>query len=383
MPARLRIGVNALYLIPGGVGGTEIYLRNLLAALARIDRRNQYFVFTNRETGPELCPPQAGNFEIQPGGVPARFRPARLIWEQTVLPVQASKLELDVMFSPGFTSPLVCRGAGVAVIHDLQHRKQPANFGALERRAWDLSVWISVKRSRRIITVSESSRRDIIEAYGVDPECVRIVRHGVEPDFIDLMDNDRYGEDLLRKAGVPECRYLLAVSTVHPHKNWQRLLEAYAHVTREGRGEHLVIAGLAGKAWQEVKNRLLDAELADRVHLLGWQPREVLLALFRHAQALVFPSTFEGFGMPVLEAMAAGIPVVCSDIPPLREIADGAGHFFDPTSSPALADALREMFADKALREQFVQRGIEKAKHFTWTRSAEETLAVLLEAARG
>jgi glycosyltransferase involved in cell wall biosynthesis len=382
MPARLRIGVNALYLIPGGVGGTEIYLRNLLAALARVDRRNQYFVFTNRETGPDLCP-QAGNFKAVPGKVPARLRPLRLAWEQFVLPVQASRLELDVMFSPGFTSPLLCRSAGVTVIHDMQHRKQPENFGPLERRAWELSVWGSARHSRRIVTVSENSRRDIIEAYGLRPDRVRVVQHGVEADFFGLGGNERYGAHLLRQAGVPECRYLLAVSTVHPHKNWQRLLEAYAHLLREGRREHLVVAGIAGKAWQEVKERLLDAELAERVHLLGWQPREVLLALFRFADALVFPSTFEGFGIPVLEAMAAGVPVVCSDIPPLREIADGAAHFFDPTSSPALTDALREMFADKALREQFVERGLEKASQFTWTRTAEQTLAVLLEAARG
>ena len=381
MPARLRIGVNALYLIPGGVGGTEIYLRNLLAALARIDRRNQYFVFTNRETT-DLSP-HAGNFEAVPGAVPARARPIRLVWEQCVLPVQAARLKLDVMFSPGFTSPLLCRAAGVAVIHDLQHRKQPENFGALERRAWDFSVWGSVRRSRRIVTVSESSRRDILEAYGVSPEQVRVVQHGVEAEFFGLTGNELYGAHLLREAGVPECRYLLAVSTVHPHKNWQRLLEAYAHLVREGRREHLVIAGLAGKAWPEVKERLLDAELAERVHLLGWQPRPVLLALFRFAAALVFPSTFEGFGIPVLEAMAAGIPVVCSDIPPLREIADGAAHFFDPSSSPALTDALREMFADKALREMFVERGLEKAAQFTWTRAAEQTLAVMLEAARG
>jgi glycosyltransferase involved in cell wall biosynthesis len=382
MPARLRIGVNALYLIPGGVGGTEIYLRNLLAALARIDHRNQYFLFTNRETGADLCP-QAGNFEVVPGAVPARMRPVRLVWEQLVLPVQAARLDVDVMFSPGFTSPLLCRAAGVTVIHDLQHRKQPENFGALERRAWDFSVWGSARRSRRIVTVSESSRHDIIEAYGVSPERVRVVQHGVEAEFFGLAGNKRYDKQLLREAGVPECRYLLSVSTVHPHKNWQRLLEAYAHLVGEGRREHLVIAGLAGKAWQEVKERLLDAELAERVHLLGWQPREVLLTLFRFAEGLVFPSTFEGFGMPVLEAMAAGIPVVCSDIPPLREIADGAAHFFDPSSSPAMTDALREMFADKALREQFVERGLEKATQFTWTRAAEQTLAVLLDAARG
>jgi glycosyltransferase involved in cell wall biosynthesis len=382
MPARLRIGVNALYLIPGGVGGTEIYLRNLLEALARIDRRNQYLVFTNRETGPELCP-KADNFEIVAGAVPARVRPVRLIWEQLALPLEAWRRKLDVMFSPGFTSPLLSPCAGVTVIHDMQHRKLPENFGPLERRAWDFSVWGSARRSRRLITVSENSRRDIIEAYGVNPAHVRVVRHGVEPDFFGLKGAASYGEDLVRGAGVPEGPYLLAVSTVHPHKNWGRLIEAYEHLASEGRREQLVIAGLAGKSWGEVKGRLVDGALAGKVHLLGWQPRNVLLALFRFAEALVFPSTFEGFGLPVLEAMAAGVPVVCSDIPPLREIADGAAHFFDPSSSPALADALREMFADKALREQFLERGLERAAQCTWTRTAEQTLEVLLEAARG
>jgi glycosyltransferase involved in cell wall biosynthesis len=381
MPARLRIGVNALFLIPGGVGGTEIYLRNLLAALARVDRRNHYLVFTNRETGDGLCP-GAGNFECLPAPIPARIRPLRLLWEQTVLPFQTWRREVDVLFSPGFTSPLACRAAGVSVIHDLQHRKQPQNFGVLERRAWDLSVWISARRSRRIVTVSENSRRDIIEAYRINPDHVRVVRHGVEPAFFGLKENEEYGAGLLRHAGVPECRYLLAVSTVHPHKNWMRLLEAYEHLAAEGRTEHLVIVGLAGKAWHEVQGRLNEERFRGRVHLLGWQPRPVLIALFRFAEALVFPSTFEGFGMPVAEALAAGIPVVCSDIAPLREIADGAAHFFEPNSSPALADALREMFCDRALREQYVARGLEKAIGFTWSRAAEQTLEVLLEAAR-
>ncbi len=172
MPAPLRIGINALYLIPGGVGGTEIYLRNLLGALARLDRRNQYFVFTNRETGADLTP-QAKNFQTVATGVPARIRPARLLWEQTGLAADTWRHQLDVLLSPGFTAPLLSHGRRVTVLHDLQHKRQPENFGRLERLAWNLSVWAAVRTAHALVTVSENSRRDITEVYGLRPERVR------------------------------------------------------------------------------------------------------------------------------------------------------------------------------------------------------------------
>ena len=124
MPTPLRIGVNALFLIPGGVGGTEIYLRNLLAALAEVDKRNQYYIFVNRETGPDLCP-KAVNFYPVETGVRAKFRPGRLIWEQLGLPLSTRGAKLDVLFNAGFTSPWFSNGARITVIHDLQHKRQP------------------------------------------------------------------------------------------------------------------------------------------------------------------------------------------------------------------------------------------------------------------
>ncbi len=381
MPRPLKIGVNALYLIPGGVGGTEIYLRNLLSALAAIDKHNEYFIFTNRETGKDLCP-RVQNFQSVAARVPARLRPARLLWEQTVLPLQSFFRRLDVMFSPGFTAPLLTSAHKVTVIHDLQHKKQPGNFGAIERRAWDLMVWSGASHSRFLITPSEATKRDVVAAYGVPASKVRAIHHGVEPDFLGLRGNPFYEESFLAEAGLPAERYLLVVSTVHPHKNWERLLDAYQQLAEHGFTEHLVVAGLPGKSWNAVHQQLEHTGLDERVHLLGWQPRRVLLALFKFAEALVFPSTFEGFGIPVLEAMAAGLPVACSDIPPLREIADGAAVFFDPASTEAIREGMKTVLGDLGRREQIVARGLEKAKHRTWQRAAEQTLAVLLDAGR-
>jgi len=130
-----RIGINALYLIPGGVGGTEIYLRELLEAMARIDTSNLYFVFTNLDTGPDLVPRQA-NFHQKVQAVRARFRPARILWEQTVLPLEAARYRLDVLFNPGFTSPLLAPCPSITVFHDLQHKRHPEHF-----RSFDLPFW--------------------------------------------------------------------------------------------------------------------------------------------------------------------------------------------------------------------------------------------------
>ncbi len=381
MPTHRRIGVNALYLIPGGVGGTEVYLRNLLQALAQIDSRNQYFVFVNRETGDDLCP-VSPNFTLVRSSVSARLRPARLVWEQTVLPLQTVRLRLDVLFSPGFSSPMVCRGRKVTVIHDLQHKRQPENFGFFERKAWDAMVWSSVQFSDALVAVSEASRQDVINVYRADPARIHVVHHGVEAAFFGITGAREHDPTLLSQTGLPDCRYLLAVSTIHPHKNWLRLLDAYGALVRDGRDEHLVVAGLAGKASRDVAARLNDPQLASRVHLLGWQPRNVLVALFQSAEALVFPSTFEGFGMPVLEAMAAGVPVACSDIPPLREVAGDAAVFFDPYSPERIAEGVRRVLDDSDLRASMIARGKERAARSTWRRAAERTLAVLLQEAR-
>ncbi len=382
MPSRLRIGVNALYMIPGGVGGTEIYLRNLLAGLAEIDARNQYIVYLNRETGLDLCP-AAPNFAPVETDVKATFRPGRLLWEQIGLPREINAAQIDVLFSPGFTMPYFGKAARVTVIHDLQHRRQPQNFGWLELKAWEALVGMSIRRSKALITVSENSKSDIVELYGRDGGSIQVIRHGVERELFGLRENEDYGPTMPLAAGLPDCRYLLAVSTVHPHKNWTRLLSAYAELCKGGLEHHLAICGLPGKSSQALSESIAELGLADRVHVLGWQPRRTLIGLFKFADALVFPSTFEGFGMPVAEALACGLPVVCSDIAPLREIADGCAAFFDPASPQALAQAVTTTLGNAGLRNKRVEAGLERAKSFTWARAAERTLRVFLEAARG
>ena len=356
-----RIGVNALYLIPGGVGGTEIYLRDLLAALARIDSENEYVVFTNRETGEDLVPPPS-NFHRCPQAVHASSRPMRILWEQTRLPLQVSRLKLDVLLNPGFTAPLVTSCPNVTVFHDLQHKRHPEYFRWFDLPFWKLLLWASAHRARRIIAVTEATRADLLHFYSVPAKRIHVVHHGVDPALLNL------GRDRVE-------RFVLCVSTLHPHKNIERLIRAYA---REKRDYKLVLAGMRGFHADVIERLIDELGVRDQVTLTGWISRANLYDLYDRALACVYPSTFEGFGMPALEALAAGVPLLCSDIPPLREVAADCALFFNPLEEDDLAQGLTRIVADEALRANLTRKGRERARTFTWERTARETLKVLL-----
>jgi glycosyltransferase involved in cell wall biosynthesis len=365
----VRIGINALYLIPGGVGGTEIYLRELLAALAALDPANEYFVFTNLETQADLVPRQA-NFHWKPQAVHARFRPGRILWEQIVLPFEAARYRLDVLFNPGFTAPVFSPCPQVTVFHDLQHKRHPEYFRWFDLPFWRVLLWAAAHRSRRLIAVSEATRADLLRYYRflherIPQERIVVIAHGVEPAFSGL---DRSHTE----------SYVLCVSTLHPHKNLTRLIRAFGLKPRDFR---LILAGLRGFHAESIERLIEELGVRDSVQITGWVPREELYSMYARARAFVYPSTFEGFGMPVLEALAAGIPVACSDIPPLREVAGDAALFFDPLDEGAIAAAIERITTDTELRQTLSLAGPDRARPFTWKRCAEQTLGVLLREA--
>lgn len=361
-----RIGINALYLIPGGVGGTEIYLRELLMGLAAIDSANDYFVFGNLETGTDLVPRRA-NFHWKQQAVNAKNRPARILWEQTVLPWEASRHKVDVMLNPGFTAPLFGRVPNVTVFHDLQHKRHPEYFRWFDLPFWQLLLWSSAHRAAGWIAVSEATRADLQLFYGIPEHQVRVVNHGVDPLLLSLPRNQTE-------------RFVLCVSTLHPHKNLERLVRAYG---RRKRDYKLVLAGMRGFHGEAIDRLVTDLNVADDVKLTGWISREELFSYYRRAMACIQPSTFEGFGMPVLEAMAAGVPLACSGIPPHREVAGDTALFFDPANESEMEAALELVISKTNAVQTRVSAARERARIFTWERTAQETLAALLDACRG
>jgi glycosyltransferase involved in cell wall biosynthesis len=351
----MRIGINALYLIPGGVGGTETYLRNLVAALEQNAPPHEIVVFTNRETGP-----LGARCAVQP--VRARIRPWRIAYEQCLLPVALARHGIDVVLNPGFTMPLAAAIPQVTVFHDLQHMRHPEYFRWFDLPFWRLLLWAAARRSTQLIAVSESTRLDLLRYYGRD---AAVVPHGVEEQFFAIAAR-REPQD-----------FLFYPSTTHPHKNHARLLRVFARLRRGEPRLRLVLTGVPGFAGDSVRRAIRDLGLEEAVECRGWIPRDELLDLYRCARGFVYPSLFEGFGMPVLEALAAGVPAACSDIEPLNSLASGHALLFSPEDEDSMLHALRRLLAGEAPRT-----GLGYARQFTWRRAAEQTLQVLEEAYR-
>lgn len=346
----MRIAVNALYLLPGGVGGTEIYLRSLLAAMEEMGADLR--VITNLETGPLGRNPVVAD-------VHAENRTARICFEQIRLPSLIRGA--DVLLNPGFTAPIAARIPQVTVFHDLQHKRHPEYFRWFDLPAWTFLLWASARRSARVIAVSEATRDDLLRYYPfLSTERIDVVPHGVDQRFFDL------------RARRAPADFLLCPSTTHPHKNHAALLRVFAGLRREYPSLRLVLTGVRGFAQDEVDSAVRKLGLGDAVDARGWAPREEIYELFRTARALVYPSRFEGFGIPVAEALAAGVPVACSGIEPLRSIAGGAAHLFPPEDEEAMAAAIRAALSAEPPAAP---------AHLTWRAAAERTLASLVSAA--
>lgn len=364
----LRIGVNALYLIPGGVGGTEVYLRQILRAFARESRGHQFFVFLNRETDGALVP-ELDCFHTVGTGVKAESRPRRILYEQLRLAGAVRRAGVDVLYNPGFTSPRFSPCPNVTLIHDLQHHRHPEYFRRADLLAWRLLVWSSAKGSSRILTVSEASREDIHAVYGVELDRIHTAEPGVEPELFQL---DRSRAE----------RMILCVSTLHPHKNIERLIDAFAQF-RKGRPDYrLVLAGMRGFHAEAVERRVAEHGLENVIRLTGWIPRSEVIELYARAEFAVFPSTFEGFGIPVAEAMAAGVPLITSAVRPMTDTAGGTALLFPPGDTEALVSEMEALAGSAETRVRLAALARERAAQYTWDRAAAVTLDTLELAAR-
>lgn len=332
-----------------------MYLRSLVEAMETLGSGHEIITFTNRETG--ALGREAHVLEVR-----AANRSARILCEQARLPGVLRCERIDVLLNPGFTAPYAPPCPQVTVFHDLQHKRHPEYFRWFDLPAWNLLLGMAARRSERLIAVSPATRDDLLKFYPfLDAGRIDVVPHGVDQAFFDLSGK--------REAG----NFLLCPSTTHPHKNHARLLRCFGELRRRHEGLRLVLTGVKGFIHKDVAR--MAAELGEAVEVKGWVERGELLELFRTARAVVYPSTFEGFGMPVAEAMAAGVPLACSDIEPLRTLAQGAAVLFDPESDEAMIEAMERVIDGGAPEASL-------AASLTWRHAAEATIESLARAAR-
>jgi glycosyltransferase involved in cell wall biosynthesis len=368
----LRLGLNLLYLVPGETGGSEIYARQLVPELAALRPREPIWLFASPELADELRRrPWCEGLRVVRLPVSGRTRVRRVGAEQTVLPAAAARAGITVLHSLATTAPALTGSRSVVTIHDLIYKHFPDTHRGVLGAGMSLLVPLSARRATRIIAISQAVRDDLVRLLGVPSDKIDVVRHGpgAEPS---VAPSDE--ANLRTRLGLSDSPIVFSPSARRSHKNLDRLIEAFARV-RCDPPPVLVIPGYETGHELDLTDRARRAGVEERVRLPGWLSQEDFEALYRAASFMVFPSLAEGFGLPVVEAMRRGTPVLCSDVPALLELVDGAALVVDPLSVEELAAAMRRLLSDGGLRAQLAARGRERVKSLSWRRAAELTLA--------
>jgi glycosyltransferase involved in cell wall biosynthesis len=359
----MKIGCNLLYLIPGKVGGTETYARELLPALAQVLRPgDEIIVYCSRETAPTFK--ALDTMKIRTVPVYAANRLARLWIEQTLLPFLCWQDRIDVIFSLGYSAPLLHHCPSIVTIHDLNWFYHAEDFGWLSRLIWKWLTIASARWSNHIVTDSQASARSIEDVMHIPKSQITPVLHGT-PAVIQF------------KSVKQKDPYILTVVAGYPHKNLATLLRAFSVLRTEFPELKLLVCGLGGKADAANDKLIQELGIAQSVRVLGYVDRRELASLYGGAAVFVFPSAYEGFGYPVVEAMSYGVPVVSSNAFSLQEVVEKGGVLVEPYDVKEYVDAIRKIMKSKDEKKRLIQQGRKRAAELQWEKTARKTLAVM------
>ncbi len=289
-------------------------------------------------------------------------------WMNVIVSRYLYKTKVDLFHGANFVLPNQAPCPCVSTVHDLAFIRKPEAYSWTYRRYIYAQVRTAIRRADAIIVVSEATKRDLVDLMDVDPERITVIYHGVSEKFAPISDQE-YLSAIRTKFGLPG-KFLLTVGVVQRRKNIDTLLRAVKPLIDEGLTEAVVLAGREGLGADEVRQTARELGILDRVYFLGYVGDEQLAGLYNLAQCLVFPSWYEGFGLPLLEAMACGCPVVASKVSSIPEVVGDAAVLFPPSDADALTTRLREVLTLERLREEMIRKGHLWAAKFTWREAA-------------
>lgn len=370
-PPPLRLGINTLFYLPGEVGGSETYLRETLRALARRSEPPQFVFFTNAENHDRLRTefPAA---ELVFCGIAATNRYVRILAEQIRLPRLVKRAKVNVLWSPGYTAPAVCPCPQVVSVLDMQYKRFPEDVSWLAARTMDVVYPLSARRSQAVVAISEFAKSEAVRFLRIHPDKVTVTPLAADDAF-------------RRPAGPPPADvqgapYLLCVAHTYPHKNIPVLVRAFTRLSAEI-PHHLVLVGKARRGEAAVAEAIAAAPPGRILRRTDCSHRE-LIALYQHADWFVFPSLYEGFGLPVLEAMCAGTPVLTTREAAIPEIAGDAVLYADGRNEDAFAATLHAALSLPASERQRLREAARaRTTAFSWDASAEKLWHVFLRTA--
>ena len=369
----MRVGLDLLYLIPGETGGREAYARELIPAMLEREPGLELVALVNRDAGAELGR-ELGGDRMRAVVVPVSAR-GRAQWaagELALVAAAAARAQVDVLHSMANFAPAWGRVPRVVTIHDLQYQAVPDQLSRPVRALTGALISLAARGAQRIVAVSDAGAREIVSGLGVERARIDVVPNGVRPPGA-AFSATAIAAELRERHRLGERAVALSVATNLPHKNLPSLIDALALIDAAER-PLLVLAGHGtddGTLLQHVR----AADVAEDVRLLGSCTTDELDALYAIAGCLVLPTLHEGFGLPVLEAMARSLPVACSDIAALREVAGEAALYFDPRRPEQIAARVGELLSDRAGVARLTRLGLARAAHFSWAAAADGTFA--------
>lgn len=367
----MRIGIDARMIDWSGVGR---YTQNLLRGLAAIDKQNEYILFCHAQS--QNLAPEAPNFVRTLVTQPVFSMSSQLSWAREV-----NQGELDIFHSPHFVLPLLFAPNSVVTIHDLIPLLFPGNLRSKAAQMYYTTmIKLTTKRAERIVAVSNRTKEDLITHLGISAGKITVIPEAADERYRPLDKKEGDFRAVLKK--YASHQFLLYVGNYKPHKNLIRLVEAFHEAGPDlPKGAQLVIVGPRDKRYPEVSRLVKKLGLEKSVVLAGYVSEEELLILYNSATALIFPSLYEGFGLPPLEAMASGLPVISSNLSSLPEVVGRAALLINPEDVDEIKNAIVGIFGEEELRRDLRKKGLARARRFSWKKTAEMTLQVYQEVA--
>lgn len=371
----MNIGIDARFLNESGIGR---YLRNLLKELQKIDQENNYFIFVLKKDFDQL--ELSKNFTK----VTADFKWYGLE-EQIKFPKLLSKYNLDLLHIPHFNVPIFYQGKFIVTIHDLVHQhvnmRRATTHNMLvynfKRFAYKKVFSNAIKRSQKIITVSEFVKKQLVEEWNTNKEKIKITYESVDENLIDISKNitKQKSLELLEKFNVKQS-FLFYVGNAHPHKNTEGLIKSFLELKKDNQNLQLVLSGKEDYFWKKIKSEYKDQNII----YTGKISDEELVAFYKTAKAFVTASKEEGFGLQLLEAMSLSCPIISSNKGSLPEIGGNAAIYFDPNNQPEMLEKISQLLNSEKLSKNLIEKGLKRYKQFNWEKLAKQTLEIYQKA---